>query len=549
MRAFLHRLAQSVGLRLTVRIVGDRLQPQQLHLAELSKVQSPSQPVPRLYPWLILCGISALCIDFGHFHRHHDGDSLIPVLNSLYHWTLFLWEQDRFGSLLPMLALPVRQPFGNLMLQTGLGIFLALATFFLLPRYVLRDRTWPLVGALGAISFLLLAPEGYRFSMMQGYVPNFTSLALGLGGLILTEKQGRFRTITGLGLIVLAHWVHVGGFTIFIPLVLARAVLLRNDTEPTTSNEVKAQSGWARMRKAEIFRQLVLVCLSTLVGIALTKFSRYHGTSFGLLPVTEWLSSWSRLAQNCWRAFDVASGPSWPVALLVLAGIGVIFALRASSQATKSYLVRIVLVLGLTGLANAMVIGSMKWIKLNDSHDRYWLSTIVVFQTGLAAIAVWPMLTHLSNRTNQALRLAAIPVLLGVAIGVYGIPSVSNVRSDIDRSLGSDTAEIIDSGATHVFGDFWDVWPAVYHANMTLRDQGSSRKVWGIAAKSWPTRKVWIRCPAEQMRIAQTLHPRRPDMTEYSFQIASRYLNSPNPLVEIERRSTIRILQPRANDD
>ncbi len=507
----------------------------------------PAQgPIPKLYPWLILCAMLALCIDFGHFHRHHDGDSLVQVLISLCRWTLFSWELDRFGSLLPLLALPVDDPFGNLMIQSGLGIFFSLATFFLLPRYVLRDRTWPLVGALGASSFLLFAPEGYRFSMMEGYVPNFTSLALGLGGLVLTEKQGRVRTSTGLGLMVLAHWVHVGGFTIFIPLVLARELLLRTGSEPTESNDGGAQTRWTRLWKSEADRQFILLCLSTVIGIILTRFSRYHGTSFGLLPPGEWLLSWSRMAQNCCAALSVSFGPSWPNVLLILAGTGVFFALCASRRTTRSHLIRIVLVLGLTGLANAMVIGSMKWMKINEFHDRYWVSTIIVFQTALVAIAVWPMLSQLSIRVNRGLRLGAIPVLFGVTIGSYGMPSVSNVRSDIDRSLGAHTAEIIDSGCTHVFGDFWDVWPAVYHANLTLRERGSSRLVWGIAVKSWPTRELW-RCPTKQMRIAQTLRPRRPDRTEDNFQIASRYLNSPNPLVEIERRPTIRILQPRAS--
>jgi len=54
------------------------------------------------------CGIllTAFFIDFGTFHRHHHSDSLIPVLESLYHWQIFFWSQDRFGMLVPLLATP-----------------------------------------------------------------------------------------------------------------------------------------------------------------------------------------------------------------------------------------------------------------------------------------------------------------------------------------------------------------------------------------------------------------------------------------------------------
>ena len=49
-----------------------------------------------LAPWM----------DLSPLHRFHDSDSLVPVLMSLQRWTPFYWEQNRFGSLLPLLAVP-----------------------------------------------------------------------------------------------------------------------------------------------------------------------------------------------------------------------------------------------------------------------------------------------------------------------------------------------------------------------------------------------------------------------------------------------------------
>ena len=47
----------------------------------------------------------------------HNADSLIPVFVSLEGWSLFFWGQDRFGMLLPLLALPIRDGFWNLVVH------------------------------------------------------------------------------------------------------------------------------------------------------------------------------------------------------------------------------------------------------------------------------------------------------------------------------------------------------------------------------------------------------------------------------------------------
>ena len=41
----------------------------------------------------------------------------MPVLVSLQRWTPFYWDQERYGMLIPALALPVRDPLLNLLLQ------------------------------------------------------------------------------------------------------------------------------------------------------------------------------------------------------------------------------------------------------------------------------------------------------------------------------------------------------------------------------------------------------------------------------------------------
>ena len=51
--------------------------------------------------------VAAALVDLGGFHRLEQADSIVPVLVSLQRWTPFFWDQERFGMLVPLLALPV----------------------------------------------------------------------------------------------------------------------------------------------------------------------------------------------------------------------------------------------------------------------------------------------------------------------------------------------------------------------------------------------------------------------------------------------------------
>jgi len=84
----------------------------------------------------LTAAVVAVWMDLSPIHRYHTSDSLIPVLSSLYHWTPFFWQQNRYGSLIPLLSLPLESPFSNLLFQVGLRLFAIASTFFLLARAV-----------------------------------------------------------------------------------------------------------------------------------------------------------------------------------------------------------------------------------------------------------------------------------------------------------------------------------------------------------------------------------------------------------------------------
>jgi hypothetical protein len=118
-------------------------------------------------------------------------------------------------------------------------------------------------------------------------------------------------------------------------------------------------------------------------------------------------------------------------------------------------------------------------------------------------------------------------------------PSIKKARDDLNQTygLGGRTADVLAAHCTHVAGDYWKVWPSVFHANLTLREQGESRTVWGITLRAEPTRAQWKHMPLDELRIAVPLD----DKGEADTWL--RWYRLP-PMVVVEKRTTIYVLRP-----
>jgi len=101
--------------------------------------------------------------------------------------------------------------------------------------------------------------------------------------------------------------------------------------------------------------------------------------------------------------------------------------------------------------------------------------------------------------------------------------------------------EILDARCTHIAGGYWQVWTAMFDANLALRDQGERRVVWGITTRSGPTQRYWSRIPPDQMRVAIPAGgslPGEPSPEDYL-----KAYGYPK-FVVVEKRSTIWVLRP-----
>jgi hypothetical protein len=501
-------------------------------------------------------------MDLGAAHDRHTGDSLLPVLISLQRWTPFFWLQDRVGMLVPLLALPVRSPLANLLLQDGLYFFSGLAALFLLARYALRDATYPLAGALSAAAFLTLTPAEYRFDF---FLNTFYGvwLALGLGGLVLLGPAAdgpvpARRWLPALALLVLAHWAYCAAALLLGPLVLFRGLLFAR-----SDGGRRGRSFLRRAAASETVFTLALLALAFVAGQAFTQVVRARGSlpyepiSTANSPAGEWPDGWRWLADNTWQAL---APQYWPAALALAGLVGLVWLTGRALRGRGTAALRAALALAAAGLAFGLLMGTRQWVWENGYVDRYTKPAVFLLQMAAVVLAVAPLYAALGGGPRRAVGLLTAPALVLAALAAYGPPSLRGVRAQLDHfdfhggpeapgDVAACSELIVRARCTHVAGEYWRVWPRVFHANLLLYERGQPRPVWGVAYRgeaAWP---LWRRMPPEEVRLAAVPDDgRRHEETLRRFEFDRLEVVEKRPMVWVLRPGGRRAVRARAPD-
>ena len=119
----------------------------------------------------------------------------------------------------------------------------------------------------------------------------------------------------------------------------------------------------------------------------------------------------------------------------------------------------------------------------------------------IVGVGVSTIFAALWRKRTNALSMAALVALAAVAIARYGTPSLGRIERDFDDRFGRQTAAVLHSGATVIAGDYWRVWPAVFHANLALARTHVHARVFGLAYRSDETDPLW-KTPGQQVLIA-----------------------------------------------
>lgn len=434
---------------------------------------------------LALAAALAVWIDLSPIHRFHNSDSLIPVLMSLDRWTAFYWGQNRFGMLVPLLALPFRDPFANLLAQVALRLFALILSFFLLARAAVPRPWWPAVGALTLALFVAGKdlPQ-HNFQQMQPY---FQSMALALAGVSLLAGGGMRRKIAGGALFALAFWVAPVTLFWLVPLLGLRRVL-----------------GLAPEKSWLPFALAVLAFGGSLLA---SRLSFYHrATNLGPAPPAAWPHGWLALAG---RGADFL-GPWLPGVIGLLLAIAAALSLR--ERRIRPELAAGFCLLG-AAAAELLILGTSGWVHANEFRVRFLSTVLLAAATAGPALLLGLLLEGRPVRWGRAANALALALLLPLAFWRFGPPSPAAARAALAAGPGArETREIVAGGCTHVLGEYWRVWPAVFQARVLgseRGEEGGEGKVWGIAFRSGPTIDLWWRRDWRTARIAFLGDPRR----------------------------------------
>lgn len=422
--------------------------------------------------------VAALWMDLSPIHAFHTSDSLIPVLSGLYLWTPFFWEQNRYGSLIPLLSLPIDSPFHHLLFQVALRLLAVAAAFFLMARTVVPRRYWPAVGALTLA--LWVAGKGLQAHAFQQMQPYGQAIALSLGGILLIDRGGRgrpWRTLAGLGLLLLGFWISATTLFWLLPLVWVRDMVGIAPLAPETGR-------WRLRPERRTLLVMLALFLAFDLSMVVSWLSQYsRSTAFGAARPGVWLTAWATLFSRSVEYLSPA-----------LAGAGLALLVIAVVIGSRDWQRRLAMAIGLclvaAALADLGVMGTTYWAQVNKWSLRY--VTVELLALGMLAPAVLLalLLEGRPARWHRIANVLALLLLIPALAWRYGMPSVERARASIDE-LSGDSEEVLASGADHVLGGYWRTWPTVFRADILRWERGDRRPVWAIALRSGPTDPIW----------------------------------------------------------
>lgn len=456
----------------------------------------PDQPQDQtapLWPALLVCFLVATLINLGRIHQRTNSDELVPILGSLYAWEPFFWDQLRLGQLIPLLVMPIKHPLANLLVQSEISYFTCLLPFFLVPRYLQRGPYWIVTGAAVTLLYLLAASQEYLWMYWfpaQAYGP---ALTLALWGLIVLEdfpgiRQAPGRFAAAAFLILLAHW-EIGTTAVLIAPFLLLRYLCR------------------QMPFRECLVGLSLNCIAFAILFAVSLLMRELEIQlenplfpFSFSPPKDWPAKWRAI----YHSYHEHGGYVLPAFLIVTVAAPLLASLTSSGRTALRGMFARMTPAVLASTFFILFVTSMAWVMRTDSWIcRYCMTPAALLIPAVAAACwapCWPIL--LQRRSQLSIVCGLVILLSSATIAVSGRPSLSQVRRDIDQSCGQYTAELRAARVTHLDGDFWRVWPAMFHANLVAYERGETQLTWGTGYRSTAMQRRWRDVPASQVRLA-----------------------------------------------
>jgi hypothetical protein len=235
----------------------------------------------------------------------------------------------------------------------------------------------------------------------------------------------------------------------------------------------------AIIRGARPGRLLVLeTAAAVAASLAAAALASAH-TVTALAPPLQWVSGWRQLLEG---ASGVTAHPDVVVAIAVGATVAALWLWKTGGlpeQRTSTAIVAM-------AIGTWLVIGTSLWVGMNRYSFRYMYPTLMIAGVGVATVC-----SALFVRRTKAFSAASMVALVALAAIRSGVPSLERLERGVDDRFGRETAAVLRSGATVIAGDYWRVWPAVFHANLELARRRTHARVFGLAYRSEATDDLW----------------------------------------------------------
>ncbi|MGL6076046.1 MAG: hypothetical protein ACRC8S_17960 [Fimbriiglobus sp.] len=424
---------------------------------------------------LIFLSLSAVVLDLSAFHRLHNADSIIPILVSTQKWTFYYWEQNRFGMLVAGLALPFKNPLTNLFVQNGITIWCGLAVFPLAAKFFGSRR--PLsVGLFAAALFIFASPSLFQFLYLSTVNVFATSLALSFAALNLLSdrtRSAKLRYPLAFAAMLLGVWVNAALGLFLLPLV----VLVWLVQTP---------------RSARRLIEMVALCvICQMINMVMQKLAPYPSTFAKIPPFDQWWELLVRPVVLCWseiqpRPFYLCFG------LLTLLAVGQLLIPRWRTSVRRGLLTLL-----------AVSLGSLAYVVLMmicfDGRWRYATPSLVLMHLAAVVAVTEVFFGEVSLRAELIRIIIAGLSLIGAIMVNWEPPSREHINDPTLYIGGGKCTSFAELGCTHIAGDFWPTWVAIWNLNCKYYPEGHC--CYGVAFRCDPTASSWKSVPRSQVRV------------------------------------------------
>ena len=409
------------------------------------------------HPWIVVSVLAAgvaAWMGLGTLHDFQHADSLLTVLISTQRWTPFFWGQDRFGMLVPLVTMPIRHPLANLLVQGWIMSVAALFAPFVVARFLTgRAGPWVAIGGCTNALFLLIATPAVQFDWLVTQ-PYGLSIALGFAGLIAGGDEHRGgQPLVAFVLLLLACWVNIGSV---VMLAIAAVIV-----------------GFRPVRLLVL--EGIAAALASLAAIYLASAH----TVTALAPPGKWPNGWWQLVEG---TSDVSAHPSAAIGVAAGTIVAVVWLWKTDVLPPGKGAAALLAM----SVGTWLVLGTSLWVGMIRFSFRYMYPTLMVLGVAFSSV-----MSALLARWTRAFTIASLGILTAAATIGYGTPSLARIDRSFDDRFGRQTGAILHAGATLIAGDYWRVWPAVFHANLALARTHTRARVFGLAYRSEATDALW----------------------------------------------------------